>query len=1785
MTSNLDQYELLNEFTRDERFITYHGIRKTDNRLVFVKTFNSPQPSLEDIALLKNEYEVAKDVHLPELLKAYALEQYKDAYRLIQEDFSGVTLDHLISESDLEMATLIELSIKITRALGELHCNELVHHDLRPNNILADLRNMHVKLTGLGVTTRFDHNIKEIPNLIFTDSLPYISPEQTGRVNRETDYRTDFYSLGVTLYQIFTGRLPFIVNDPMEMIHAHIARTPIAPHTLNPDIPLPLSEIIQKLMSKSVEERYSSVFGIIHDLQTCYQELKTKGRVDPFPLASKDVLHQLHFPKKIYGRENEIQILMKNFELACVGDPRVVLVMGYPGIGKSSIINEIQKPVQRRGGFYIKGKCDQYKGNIPYNPFLEAFRDLIQQILMESDKTISLWKDRLTHALGANAYFIAEMIPELKLILGKITTQQEVDANTRLNRFNIFMEKFISTFASAETPVVIFLDDLQWMDLASVKMVEVLFQLKCKGLLIIGSYRDNELAIYHPLLKLIEKMKISSDRVNFIQVNPLGVDQVLNIISETLHTPRSKCVELAKIVTSKTEGNPYFVIQLMTYLYDEKLLYFDRNKGIWTWDIEKLQSIGFSDNVVDLIIQKLQKCSPSTQSILQVAACSGNVFDISLLSKATNLSFPEVVSNLREAIKEGFIITTEIGRKTLTDAGTEPVDFLNPKLLIQPLRFSHDRVQQAAYATLKEEDRANLHLKVAHIIEELRKDKKDHDPILDVVYHLNEAHSILKIKQENVHYAELNFQAAKKAFNAVAYAETLEYLNHGFEFLPKNSWETHYNLTFEMHRLAAESTFMLGDFDKATKIFDEIQTFAKSEDDILSVLILKTKLSVHALRYENAINYGTEALRMLGINMPTGFYRLRVLWNLFRLKFLIGTNKIKHISSLPEATDKKMIKALHILYLLAPPSYLTDRNLSITLITTGLLITLKYGTVPESAYFLVTYGAVLSSIFDDFEGGYLLGKEALELANRYPNSQITNPAKYLFASFLLPYHEHIKHSIDRHFATFEEGISCGEWIYAIFSLGSHIVNKFMLGEPIEELYAQVIKYDEFVSKIKAHNIDKLFASLILILKALKSKNPDPWSNAERELIDTTPPKANESKRLTHFFALTFKLQLAYLFEESEKGLTFTKVSEEFYDNARRQLISVENDFYSALNYAALSSNKNFKYKKEFNDRMSRLKILAKATPSNFQHKYLLVKAEYERLQNNFEEAIEAYDAAIESAKENGYVQNEAISYELFARFYLSQRKDMLAKQYLIKAIYGYYRWGATAKIAQLEKKYPHLLSINTLPEIQNSLVNFQRRDSNTNVDLALLFKTSQSIAKEIEIEKLLNLTIRQIVQITGAMRGMLFIERDGKWIVGADNTVQEGQGLRYKFLQELGKQLPVSIIEYVLKTRESLLIDNVSLESTFSEDPYVKLMGLHGVLCFPLIQQGKVTGVLYLENQASYKPFAAENVELVRMLTGQLATSIENAMIYSDMAGLSEDLKVANETLAEYNQNLERKISSRTHELTEKNQQLENILQEINEIQKRLIEQEKLVSMGSVTKSIAHAVYQPISVLKKLAEESMQYLNELKKNSLTKEEQRIYNSLEVNTEKIAEHSEKANEIIATLTLNFQDFEDTMQETDINKLIKEYSELVYSSFYKNDSSFSLNLETNYDDTIKTVKAHPANLGRVIFNIIDNACYTTSQKKQHAQGQYSPTVSITTVNQPDKVMIRIWDNGEGISKEILTRIFTPFVTTKSKHTNAGMGLSISHDIIVNQHKGNIEINSKSDEYTEVLITLPK
>lgn len=1798
MQSTLADYEILNEISRDQYFATYQGIRKEDERLVLMKSFTSSHPSLEVIAMLKNEYAILKDLKIDGVLKTYALEQHHHDYFLIQEDFPGVSLDRLIRFENLSVNTKLMIAIQIVKVLAEIHEQEIIHKDIQPQHILVNLEEMKVKITGFGLATRLPRQRLSQKNPALQEgNLAYISPEQTGRMNRDLDYRTDFYSLGVTLYELFTGQLPFKGKDTLEIMHAHIAKNPKPAHEVNPDVPIPISMIISKLMAKTVEERYNGAFGLLQDLNICSEELHKTGMIRPFTLGKKDFALRFQMSHRIVGRDEQVRTMMRVLDRLIEGDPQLVLVTGYSGIGKSSVVYEIQKSILQKRGFFIAGKCEQFKMNIPYYPFLEAFRDLVQQILTENDNKIEMWRERLTHSLGINAGVIVEVLPELRLIIGDPPRVQELDATAMQNRFNLYIERFIATFATLETPLVVFLDDLQWVDLASLKLIELLINnLQTKGLLLIGAYRENEVPAYHILAEAVERIVKNGGKVETIEVGPLDYENIKILLAETLRCSPEDVKDLARLIVQKTQGNPFFINQLMTYLYEEKLLNFDAIAGCWQWDLDAIASIKRTDNVVELLVEKLKKTTPITQEILKIAACTGNNFDIQLLSKLTEKSHNQVLEGLQKALKEGFITYNESTNEYLWKTRDENVSKAGPNALVEPLRFAHNKVQQACYTLIKDDERKLMHFKIAHLLYGEKEEKVNEDQIFDVVYHLNQAQDIIKDPEERLRVARLNNAASKKAIKSVAYGAALDYLNIGLPMLPEDKWENHYDLTFDMYIHIAEATFMLGNFDEAAQIFDMILTKAHTKDEKVEIYILKIKLNIQAVRYDIAIENGREALKLLGEHLPTKVNILQSALGLIKVKARLFNKDTSDLQSLPTMTDHRMLQIMSILTYLTPPTYLTNRNMFAYVTLKALNYNLKYGNTALSPFLFSIYGIIQVAFFHKYKEAYELGRFAFDLSHKFEDKHNTPPLKFVYGTFLLPFSKHMRTSIDILKQCFDEGTAHGDWVFSIFSLGQMIFAKYACSEPLEELDKELKKYVEFVNKIKAHNRGFFFKGVIQTILALRGGTNDPWSmqtahfNEEKFFATIEENKFH----VTLYFTLTQKMHITYLFEKYDQTEEYGKKTEDLKFCIQGQPVEIINAFYLGLALAANYPWNNPLWRRKYDSKLrkilKKLKRTSVSCPENFLHMYMLVKAEVANIAGNYDDAVEFYDKAIESARENGFVQDEALANELFARFYLSKHKPRLAKQFLIESIYNYYRWGAFAKITHLEKKYPQLVGNLHGDSPTGSIIpHFGSQGSAHTLDLTTVFKATQAIAKEIVLEKLLSQLMKIVIENAGAQKAVLILEKDQKWVIEAEQSTDSEEAILLKSLPIEGKgnDIPLAIIQYVLRTSENVVLDNPFKEGMFSSDAYISSKQPQSILCFPLIHKGKLTGVLYLENNLTRKAFTPNRVELLKLLTSQIATSIENALLYSNLSKLSRDLKISNEKLADYNQNLERKVNARTHELKDKNKQLEDTLTQIKEMQKRLIEQEKLVSLSSVSKSIAQEMRNPINYIYNFSTLACELLNELKDGSTHQNPavKKLTNDIESNLIKICEHSHKADEIVTSMLKNSRNSESTLEPTDLNKLIKDYADLVYYSFYKKDPQFSITLETNYDSSIGKINAYTSNLGRVFYHIINNACESTNQKKQELEGTYSPIVAITTRNEKDSVFIRIWDNGKGITKEALDRVFTPFTSTILNSKNSGLGFSISHDIIVQEHGGKIEIKSQPDEFTEVIIHLPK
>lgn len=1791
MNLSLPGYVIFRESGHDPKYMTYRGVRESDQAPILIKTLRANHPRLDDVSRLKNEYLLLKDLNLFSIVKAYSLEQHQNAYYLILEDTQAVTLEKWMRMHKLDISSCLKIAIHLVQALSDLQSQDIIHKDIQPENILVDPESLNVKLTGFNFATKIPRQRLTIKNpTLLEGSLHFMSPEQTGRMNREVDYRTDFYSLGVTLYKLFTKELPFNSSDPMELVHSHIARAPPSPQTVNPEIPATISEIILKLMDKKAEDRYSSSFSLLQDLKKCQEEWDSTGKIEPFALGSNDVFNKLQITQKIYGRKAEIDRILNAFESVCHGATQMMLLSGYPGIGKSAIVNEIHKPILEKNGFFISGKYDQYKANIPYSAFIEAFQDLIRQVLTENDDTIAMWREKIKVALGTNAGIILEVVPELRLIIGDSIPIQEFEAQETQNRFNFFLQRFISLYASAKTPLVIFLDDLQWIDPASLQLLElILTNLKTEGLFLIGAYRNNEVTPLHPLMTSLQRIMRNGGQISEIEITPLSIQSVNELIAATLHTTPSNCKSLCELIFSKTHGNPFFTRQFLTYLYEENLLYVDSKEGVWRWNIDKIQVLDVSDNVIDLLITKLQRCSPEMQKFLEFAACIGNNFDIRLISTLTGQPIPLMMNYLMEALKEGFILPFADNQNFLWVEGKDTETDAELAHTSYSFRFLHDKVQQAAYQLMSAVERKNTHYQIGLML--LKKFQGDllEEHIFEVMSQLNHASDLIKEVKERKDYARRNLLAAEKAMRTVAYSTALEFVKVGLTFMPEDKWQSEYELTYNLYLIAAEANYLLFNFDEASRLFDQILEYAKSIRDKVAVHLLKVKLYISSVNYKEAVNWGRSGLKLLNVNLPTRYIKLHVIKELIFLRIKLFGKEIDSLATLPTITDPDKLDIIHLLVSLVTPTYLTSKDLFAFVILKGMNLTLKYGNSPMTAYMYASYGIILNSVFEDFKGSFAFGKLGLDLNRKYDDQKYAPATKFLVGTFLNPTKNHIKTSIDILQLGYEMGTSTGDFINAVFCQGMMVTDKYLIGTNIDELRPEIRECMAYVARIKSHNRGFVFNALKQSIMALKGETYNPSSMQTDEFNEEAffQMLLENNYLITLYFTFTFKMQICYLFENYEQAIEIAKKAEKISFSAIGQPMAIENGYYYALALAANYSWKDHStqrsYLKKIQHIRKRMRNWAIASPSNYWHKYLLISAEIERIKGHHENAMELYDEAVESAKENSYLQNEGIANELFAKFYLSQNRAHIAKQYLIDSYYAFYRWGATAKLTQLEQKYAGVftgLTIKEFDRIESETIKSEGGASTyPHLDLMAVIKATQSISGEIFLDRLLDQLMRIVVETAGAEKALLILEDKRQWMIKAENSggLTTRPNVPYR---ERGEHLAIGVINYVLHTKEQVVIDNAVQDTMFGEDPYIIKNNLQSILCFPLLHQAKMVGILYLENNLISRAFTPSRVEVLRLLTTQMATSLENSLLYSHQAELTDELKLSNEKLEDYSQNLEKKVYDRTRELNEKNKLLEETLQQIKEMQRKLLQQEKVVSQVAVTKSIAAEMRTPLNYISNFASLSQDLINEIPLGSDSEQVELV----KLNLMKIHEHSEKADEIITSMLEQSRENEGERELTDLNALIRNYADMVYYSYYKTDPLFSLTIETDYDPTIGKINVFPQNLGRVFYNIIDNACYATNTKKKSLNGNYSPIVSIATKNGEERVTIKIRDNGTGITKDVLAKVFSPFFTTKPGE-GAGMGLSISHDIIVQDHEGKIEIDSSEGQFTEVTIILPK
>ncbi|MBD2679341.1 MULTISPECIES: AAA family ATPase [Nostoc] len=1501
----LEGYKVLTELHASPNSQVYRGYRELDRQPVVLKVLRQEYPPPEAIARFKLEYDLTRCFQAPGIIQAYDLKKYQNTFVLVLEDFGGQPLRGLLNQSPLPIQNFWSLAIQIATALEEIHQQQIIHKDINPGNILLNPKTQQTKIIDFGIATRLSRENPTLRNLnVLEGTLAYISPEQTGRMNRSLDYRTDFYSLGVTFYELLTQQLPFISDDPVELVHSHIAKQPIPPDQINPQIPPALSQIVMKLLEKTAEARYQSAFGLQADLKQCLEMFNSTGQILLFELGQQDRSGRFQIPQKLYGREAQVAHLLAAFERASYGQSEVMLIAGYSGIGKSALVQEIYKPITQQRGYFISGKFDQLQRNIPYSSLIQAFQALIRQLLTTSEAEITTWREKLLNALGVNGRVIIEVIAEVELIIGTQPPVVELSPKEAQARFNLVLQNFIKVFTQKEHPLVMFLDDLQWADSASLQLIELLIsQADSQYLLLIGAYRDNEVDKTHPLRTTIASLEQAGVTIHELTLTPLALPQIQQLLSDTLNNADlAEVTPLAELLQQKTNGNPFFMNEFLKSLYTEGLLQFNFTQRTWQWQLAKIQAAQITDNVVELMALKIQKLPAATQEALKLAACIGNTFDLHILAIASSKSLADIAAQLWEALQTGLISPQGNDYQLLQVADGEVTALTNLDVVY---KFLHDRVQQAAYSLIPTDEKQAVHLRVGQLLLQGITPSKQEEKIFDIVNQLNFGIDLITDAQQRQELAQLNLTAGNKAKASAAYQPALDYLTMGINCLATNCWQEQYELALALHTAAAEAAYLGGDFERMDALTEEVLQKTSSTIDRVQVYAIEIQAAIARDRLLAASQLGLQVMQLLGIPLAHNPGQPQIILGLLKTKLALGGKQVHTLADLPKLTNPTKLAAIRILASIASATYLAAPNVFPLTVFKQVELSAKYGNAAESAFAYATYGLILCGVVGDLPGGYKFGELALKVLDRFNAKHLQARTLFVVNSFVRHWQEPLQNTISSLHAAFQIGRDTGDTEYAAFCANTCSMHSYFSGQNLAELDECLAIYGEAVHQFKKQPIFTLTQLYRQVVANLQGKNANPCQLVG-EFYDATvmlPQHIEGNYRTAIFYVYTNHLTLNYWFEDYATAVNNADLAIPYLDAVIALYIVGWFYFYDSLGRLALACFVNAAERQKLLQRVAanqkKLQVWAKFSPVNYTHKLALVEAEWHRVHGESSQAIACYDRAIALAQSNQYLNEAALANELTAKFYLAENKFKIAQVYLQEARYLYLQWGAIAKVKDLEAKYPEIFtrspekvikSLTTTSYNQTSLTSTSRSES---LDLVTVIKAYQALSEEIHLDKLLSNLMRILMENAGAQRGFLLLESKGKFLIEAQGSVGEN---RIQVLESLSiedsQTLSTAIVNYVIRTKTNVVLNDAIHEAVdigeFIKDPYIRQHQPRSILCTPLINQGKLTGIVYLENNLTTGAFTPDRLELLNLLSAQAAISIENARLYTDLAALNK---------------------------------------------------------------------------------------------------------------------------------------------------------------------------------------------------------------------------------------------------------------------------------------------------------
>jgi PAS domain S-box-containing protein len=1783
-------------------------------------------PTLESLNRLAHEYELKDYLEGAWALRPVELVREPAQMMLVVEYRGGEPLDRLIA-APMEIGRFLPLAVALSAALGRLHGRGLIHKDIKPANVFVDSATGQVWLTGFGIASRLPRERQRPePPEVLAGTLPYMSPEQTGRVNRSIDSRSDLYSLGVTFYEMLTGNLPFTASDPMEWVHCHIARQPVFPSEVLRSIPPSVSAVTMKLLCKTVEERYQTAAGVESDLRRCLREWETRGRISDFAPGDHDTPDRLMIPERLYGREREINTLLTAFDrVVAGGKPELVLVSGYSGIGKSAVVNELHKPLVPPRGLFASGKFDQYKRDIPYATLAQAFQSLIRPLLSKNDDDLRKWREALRVALDPNAQLIVELVPELKHIIGEQPPVPELPPQEAQRRFQLVFRRFIGVFARPEHPLALFLDDLQWLDAATLDLLEdMLTRNDLQHLLLIGAYRDNEVSTTHPLVRKLDAIRQAGAAVQDIVLTPLGRDDLGQLLTDSLHCEAERAATLAELIHEKTTGNPFFAIQFISTLAEEGLLTFDYDEGCWVWDLNRIHAKGYTDNVVELMVGKLSRLPVETRQALQRFACMGNSAEFDMLRMAFQESFDDLHEHLWEAVRNGLIFRAE-----------------------DSYRFLHDRVQEAAYSLIPKELRAEAHLRIGTLLAEHTPPAKREEAIFEIVNQLNRGSHLIASFEERERVADLNLLAGRRAKSSTAYESALKYLRVGGALLTEETWERSYELIFALEYLMSECELLTGQLAAAENRLSRLAERARNRHDFCIVTRLRLTLYTAMDRSDRAVDVFLDWLRRRdGTVWSKHPSRADVMREYERIWSLLGDRQIEELFDMPLIADPDALDTLDVFTEIVTPSLLFDQHMSSLVVCRMVSLSLEHGNCDGSCFCYVWLGMFAGPRFDNYKDGFRFAQLGYDLVEKRGLTRYQARTYMNIGCTVMPWMKHVGAGRELIRRAFDAAYRVGDLTFASYSWDQLVTNFLAVGDPLAETQTECENGLAFARRVQFGLVIELCGAQLGLIMTLRGLTPTFGSldHLEYTELDTERRLAsNPNLVFAEFYYLTRKCEARFFAGDFAAAADASLKADPLAWTSSAQFETAEHQLYGALAHACAwdgaPPDQKATHLTALRSHHRQLEVWAEHSPETFENRAAIAAAEIARIEGRVLDAQELYEKAIRSARANGFVHHEAFANELAGRFYAARGFERIATTYLRDARYCYVRWGADAKARRLERLYPQIRVDKSISDATATI-----HTSVEHLDLATVLKISKAVSGEIVLEKLIDTLMRTAIEHAGAERGLLILPRGEDYRIEAEVTTNSNEvrvGLRQASLT--AADLPESVFRYALRTRESVLLHDAAGQSSFATDAYVREHHARSVLCLPILKQARLLGMLYLENNLTPHAFTPARMAILKLLASEAAISIENAHLYRDLAEresrirrlveaniigiiiwdrqgrileandaflrilgydrddlvssgvrwtdltppewrdrdqheLVPELKKA--SLQPFEKEFFRKDGSRVPVLmgvaTFEDDAYQGVAfvldlterkraaDTLRALQMELAHASRLATMGQLAASIAHEVNQPIGAVRNNAHAALRFLA-----AEPPDLAEVREALEC----VVSETYRAGDILGGIRDQIKKAPPRKEHVDLSEAIQEVIALVRGELSKH----LVSVQTRLAPGLSPVQGDRVQLQQVMLNLIVNAIEAMASIDDDAR-----ELLVSTETSPTEgLLVAVVDSGPGVAPEDRERIFESFFTTKA--AGVGIGLSICRSII-DAHGGRLWADPHEPRGAVFRFTLP-